>query len=58
MTSVWPKIPAVFVRVPLEEEMSIREPSVFVMRRPSPLESVVNIGGIHDGDEAVTVLRE
>lgn len=46
------------VMVQLEEEMSISEPSVFVIRRPSPLESVVKFGGTHDGDEALNVLRE
>lgn len=46
------------VTVPFAEDMSISEPSVLVIRRPSPLESVVNKGGTHDEDEPVTVLKE
>lgn len=58
MISVCPNIPAMMVTVPLQEDISISEPSVLVIRRPSPLESVVNNGGTHDEDEPVTVLKE
>lgn len=58
MIPICPKIPAMIVTVPFAEDMSMSDPSVLVIRRPSPLESVVNEGGTHDEDEPVTVLNE
>lgn len=46
------------VMVPLEDEMSIREPSVLVILSPSPFESVVSIGGTQSEGEAMIVPRE